>query len=107
VDMAPAATREDIITDPKIVVVFPKVEVGRGAPVTRPVKDPRQQARFLFQNLSEKISAPFLLYDVYPVASFDSPTRATRRHEFVRTLLPHIAEARNVLTGPKECMKGV
>ena len=106
VDMTPVATREDIITDPRTVVVFPKVEIGRGAPVTTRVEDPRLRARFLFQNLSEKIASSFLLYDVHPVPPFDSPTRAARRHEFVRRLLPHIAEASNVLTGPRECMKG-
>ena len=107
VDMTPVSTREDIITNPKTVVVFPKVELGRGAPVITPVRDPRIQARFLFQNLSEKIASSFLLYDEYPVASFDSPDKAARRGEFVRRLLPHVAEAKNVLTGPRECMKGV
>jgi len=107
VDMTPVATGEDIISNPKTVVLFPKVEVGRGAPVITSVKDPRLQARLLFQNLSEKIASPFLLYDTYPVASFDSPARAARRHDFVKRLLPCIAEAKSVLTGPRECMKGV
>ena len=107
VDMTPVATRDDTITNPRTVVVFPKVELGRGAPVITLIKDPRKRARFLFQNLSEKIASSFLLYDEYPVASFDSPARAARRCDFVTSLLPHIAEAKNVLTGPRECMKGV
>jgi len=105
--MTPVSTKDDIITNPTTVAVFPKVELGRGAPVITPVTEPRQQARFLFGNLSEKIASSFLLYDEYPVASFDSPDRARRRHEFVRSLLPHVAEAKHVLTGPRECMKGV
>lgn len=107
VDMGPVATRDDIITNPKTIAVFPKVELGRGAPVITRMSEPRQQARLLFKNLSEKIASSFLLYDVYPVASFDSPQRAARRYQFVQRLLPHIAEAKNVLTGPRDCMKGV
>jgi len=107
VDMTPVATRENIIIDPNIVVLLPKVEAGRGAPVITPVKDSQVRARFLFQNLSEKIASSFLLYDVCPVASFDSPAGAARRHDFVLELLPHLAEVKNVLTEPRECMKGV
>jgi len=107
VDMTPVATRDDIVSNPRLVVVFPKVELGRGAPVITQVRDPRVQARLLFGNLSEKIASSFLLYDEYAVAPFDSPSRAARRHEFVKRLLPHVLEAKNVLTGPRECMKGV
>jgi len=107
VDMTPVATRADVISDPRVIVVFPKVELGRGSPVITPVTDPRIQARYLFANLSEKIASSFLLYDEYAVASFDTPARAARRREFVQRLLPHVEEAKNVLTGPRECMKGV
>ena len=107
VDMTNVSTRDDIITNPTTVAVFPKVELGRGAPVITPVKEPRRQARFLFGNLSEKVASSFLLYDEYPVASFDTPEKARRRHEFVQKLLPHVSEAKSVLTGPRECMKGV
>jgi len=107
VDMMPVATRQDIIIDPNIVVLLPKVEAGRGAPVVIPVKDSQVRARFLFQNLSEKIASSFLLYDECPVASFDSEASAARRYDFVLKLLPHLADVKNVLTGPRECMKGV
>lgn len=107
VDMTPVATRADIITNPKTVAVFPKVELGRGAPAITPVSDKRYLARLLFANLREKIASSFLLYDEHPVASFDTPERAARCGVFVRQLLPHIAEAKNTLTGPRECMKGV
>jgi len=107
VDMTPVATRDDIISNPRTVIVFPKVEVGRGAPAITPVSDERHLARLLFANLREKIASSFLLYDEHPVAPFDTPERAARCGEFVLQLLPHITEAKNVLTGPRECMKGV
>jgi len=107
VDMMSVATAEDVISNPEIIVVFPKVELGRGSPVISPVTDPKLQARFLYGNLSEKITNPLLLYDEYPVASVDTAERAAKRHEFVCRLLPHIGEAKNVLTGPRECIKGV
>jgi len=107
VDMTPMATSQDIIVDPNIVILLPKVEAGRGAPVITPVENPQVQARFLFQNLSEKIASSFLMYDVCPVASFDSPTSAALRHDFVLKLLPHVAEVKSVHTEPRKCMKGV
>lgn len=107
VDMRPVATREDILTNPKTVAVFPKVELGRGAPAITPVSDERYLARLLFSNLREKVASSFLFYDQHPVAPFDTPERAARCGDFVQQLLPHIAEAKNVLTGPRECMKGV
>jgi len=107
VDMTPVATDQDIIVNPTTVVLLPKVEAGRGAPVITPVENPQVQARYLFQNLSEKIASSFLLYDTCPVASFDSPAGAARRHDFVVRLLPHLAEVKNIVTGPRECMKGV
>ncbi len=107
VDMTPVATAQDIIVDPHVVVLLPKVEMGRGDPVITSVENPQVQARYLFQNLSEKIASSFLLYDAYPVASFDSPAAAARRHDFVVKLLPHLAEIKSILTGPRECMKGI
>lgn len=107
VDMTPVATQEDVIVNPNTVVLLPKVEAGRGAPVITPVKNPQVQARYLFQNLSEKIASSFLFYDAYPVAPFDTPAAAARRHEFVLKLLPHLTEVKNILTGSRECMKGV
>lgn len=107
VDMTPVATIQDIIIDPNIVVLLPRVEAGRGVPVITPVKDAQVRARFLFQNLSEKIASSFLLYDVCPVASFDSPAGAARRYDFVLKLLPHLTDLKSVLTEPRECMKGM
>ncbi len=107
VDMTPVATNEDVIVDPHVVVLLPKVEAGRGDPVITAVENPQVQARYLFQNLSEKIASSFLLYDTCPVASFDSPAAAARRYDFVVKLLPHLADVKSILTGPRECMKGV
>ncbi len=107
VDMTPVATNEDVIVDPHVVVLLPKVEAGRGDPVITAVENPQVQARCLFQNLSEKIASSFLLYDTCPVASLDSPAAATRRYDFVVKLLPHLAEVKSILTGPRECMKGI
>jgi hypothetical protein len=107
VDMTPVATSQDIIVNPNTVVLLPKVEAGRGAPVITAIENPQVQARYLFQNLSEKIASSFLLYDTCPVASFDSPAAAARRYDFVVQLLPHLAEVKSIVTGPRECMKGV
>jgi hypothetical protein len=107
VDMTQVATSQDIVVDPNIVVLLPKVEAGRGEPVITPITNPQVQARFLFQNLSEKIASSFLLYDECPVASFDRPAAAARRYDFVRQLLPGLTEVKSILTEPRACMKGV
>jgi len=107
IDMNPVAVEADYLTNPQISVVFPKVEMGRGDPEISPVKKGRGLRRRLFDNLTEKIGSTFLLYDELPIQGLDSPELGAARLEFVDKFMNLITDARSVLTGPKNCMKGI
>ena len=107
IDMNPVAVEADYLVNPQISVVFPKVEMGRGDPEISPIKKGRGLRRKLFDNLTEKIGSTFLLYDELPIQGLDSAELGAARLEFVDKFMDRITEARSVLTGPKNCMKGI
>ena len=107
IDMNPVAVEADCLVNPNVSVIFPKVEMGRGDPEISPMRKGGSLRRRLFDNLTEKIGSTFLLYDELPVQGFDSPELGAARLEFVDRLMDRIVEARSVLTGPKNCMKGI
>lgn len=107
VDMNPVAIASDYLTNPKVSVVFPKVEMGRGDPKIAAVRKGGGLRRKLFDNLTEKIGSTLLLYDELPVPGIDSPELGMARLEFVDEFTNHITEARSILTGPENCMKGI
>ena len=107
IDMNPVAVEVDYLVSPQVSIVFPKVEMGRGDPEISPVSKGGGLRRKLFDNLTEKTGSTFLLYDELPVQGFDSPELGAARLEFVDKFMNRITEARSVLTGPKNCMKGI
>jgi len=107
VDLHPVAVKSDFVVNPLISIVFPKVEVGRGDPVTTTIPVGNALRRKLYDNLSEKICSPLLLYDQLPIVGFDTPEMASSRLEFVNKFANCVVDARSVLTGPQACMKGV
>ncbi len=107
VDLNPVAVGPDELLNPNISVVFPKVEMGRGDPEISALPKGRGLRRRLFDNLTEKIGSTLLLYDELPVQGFDSPELAKARLAFADEFMDRITDARSVLTGPRNCMKGI
>jgi len=107
IDLNPVAVRADYLANPKVSVVFPKVEMGRGDPEISEVRKGSALRRRLFDNLTEKIGSTLLLYDELPIGGFDSPKLAEARLSFVDEFMNRIVDARSVLTGPRNCMKGI
>jgi len=107
VDMNPVAVELDYLVNPAVSVIFPKVEMGRSDPETKPLALDRGLRRKLFDNLTEKIGATLLLYDELPVQGFDSPEASAARLSFAEKFTNRIRDARSVLTGPRNCMKGI
>lgn len=107
IDLNPVAVESDCLVNPKISVVFPKVEMGRGDPEISEVRRGGALRRKLFDNLTEKIGSTLLLYDDLPVQGLDTPELGKARLAFVDEFMKRITDARSVLTGPKNCMKGI
>jgi hypothetical protein len=107
IDLNPVAVESDCLVNPKTSVVFPKVEMGRGNPEISELRRDGALRRKLFDNLTEKIGSTLLLYDELPVQGFDYPELGKARLAFVDEFMKRITDARSVLTGPKNCMKGI
>ncbi len=69
----------DRLVDPEVFVLFPRVEEGWGSFGLFPFDDHRKAAKALFDNISEKISQSFVLYDRLPHPGLDRPELAELR----------------------------
>lgn len=102
-DLRKFAAPDDVILDPKLRLIMPKVEMGRSPVITDLIKDKEVMSKLLFDNLSEKISPSFTLYNKLAVSGIDTPKRADSRLHAAKTLirqaaLPYIE---NIISPPR------
>ena len=111
VDLHGKTTSEDILVNPKVTLIFPKIETGRGEAIFEDVTDKRKLVKSLFDNATEKIANTALLYDTIPVGCLDSPELMQKRlkamEKFVSGELFEIKRAKTILASPTNCMKEV
>lgn len=105
IDLSSYRCPEKDLIDPAVVLIFARVEEGFGRFVLRPLREKRQASRFLFANISEKLSQTSILYDRIPVPGFDCAELAEARRKACLELAGHrtIAFCGSVLSGPSEC----
>jgi hypothetical protein len=111
VSMAEVTTEQAELLNPKLSLIFPRIEAGREHAIVHDVARPRTLTRLLFENASEKIGSTTLLYEELPLAGLDSPELAQARWEAVSQLVAarhwEIKQARTILAGPKSSMEGI
>lgn len=95
--------------NPTVTVVDARVESGRETPIVKTVARKEKVTKILFDNATEKLGYPFILYDVIPVQSLDCPELARQR---LQTMQRFVQEAKlnpvkSVLAGAKTCMEGI
>jgi hypothetical protein len=95
--------------NPTVTVVDARVESGRETPIVKTVTRKEKVTKILFDNATEKLGYPFILYDVIPVQSLDCPELARQR---LQTMQRFVQEAKlnpvkSVLAGAKTCMEGI
>jgi len=88
-----------------INILFPRIEAGRTGFSLNPIKNPHTAAKQLCDNISEKITQTFILYDRIAVTGFDRAEMAQRRLNdiLVFTQDPGITRIASVLSNPDEC----
>jgi len=99
---------EDDFDSVPLVLVMPRIEGERRNASVRPVPATSVLGA-LFQNLSDKVSPPTLLWGKYFVPSIDTPERQTARMEAARNFLGEapIVGCRSVLSSPQTCLNGI
>ena len=111
VDLAPVAPEFDELINPRLSLLFPKIESGRETAVVSDVAPGPKMVKLLFDNASEKIGGTGLLYDRIPIASTDAPDITAKRLDGMNRLVHDhtalIVRAKDTLAGTHNCMEGL
>jgi len=111
VDLSSKTTSEDILVNPKLSLLFPKIEEGRQPAIFGDVTDKRKITKLLFDNATEKIAQTPLLYDSVPIGCLDGPDIMQKRLKAMQKLasgeLVEIRKAKTILASPTSCLKEV
>lgn len=107
VDLSKFETKFDFIKNPKITVIFPRVEEGRDKAIVSDVSDERKIRKTLFDNITEKIGETVLLYEKLPLMSLDNPELSANRVKNVDMFIKKINRAVSIISGPRNCWEGI
>ncbi len=111
IDLRSRTTSEDILVNPKVTLIFPKIEEGRQEAIFIDITDKRKLTKLLFDNATEKIASTALFYEAIPVGCLDSPDLMQKRlktmERFVSGESFEIRRAKTVLASPRNCLKEV
>ena len=111
VDLAPVAPAADELVNPRLSLLFPKIESGRAQAVVSDVEPGPKMVKLLFDNASEKIGGTALLYDRIPLPGTDAPDIAAKRLGAMKRLVHEhtglIDRSKDILAGTHNCMEGL
>ena len=111
VDLGQFGTSEDELTNPDLVLLFPHIESGISNAVVQEIADERGLRKMMFDSASAKLGSTILLYESFPVPSFDRPELMANRLQAVEGLLrrenPFTWRAKRILASPRNCMEGI
>jgi len=108
VDMNPWQYPKDIMIDPKVIILYPRIESERNSPERYKLDsaDTAGNAYTIFENLSDKVSPPSLLYKKFFIPSVDNREDQIRRmataEEFIR--YANIIAEWKIMTSPDACL---
>ncbi len=110
VDFRPLAPETDVLLNPKLTLLFPRIEAGREKAIISDITDRRKLKWMLFNNATEKIGGTNLFYETIAVDTMDTPDLMQRRERAMERLVSGEAEilrAKNILAGTHNCMEGI
>jgi hypothetical protein len=105
VDFGPWSTKETTLVNPKVVLLFPRIEAGRKEMIIDGNPGRSSVLKAMFENASEKICKSAAMYGGFPaVAPFDSQYLSVKRLAAVEKLLdsPIVQAKIKLLGGPKD-----
>lgn len=98
------------ITDPnEIYLIFPRLEEGRKRLITNTVENENKAIKLLFDNISQKLSETFILYDSIPVRGFEEEETSYQRLKNLQHLIkiPNLSQIAIRLSNPKNCWENL
>jgi len=109
-DLSTYKTSFSKITDPnEIYLIFPRLEEGRKRLITNTVENENKAIKMLFDNISQKLSETFILYDSIPVRGFEEEETSYQRLKNLQHLikLPNLSQIAIRLSNPKNCWENL
>jgi hypothetical protein len=108
-DLGHVQAPADVLVNPSLRIVSPKVESGRDRAVVTRLDRREKLVKLLFDNATEKHGGTMLLYDRLPLPSLDTPALMVRRLQAMQGLVDRatIKSARSTLCGARNCMEGL
>ena len=106
-----ATTKEDMIVNPRVTLLFPRIEAGRDTAIIQDITDERKLIMMLFGSATEKVAGTILLYGSVPVGSLDTPDLMRKRLRAVERFAAgdgfEIKRVKTILAGTRNCMEGI
>lgn len=108
IDLGPWQYPEDVMENPEVVILFPRIESNRLVPERYRITK-EKTSYSIYQNLSDKVSPPSYLYGSSFIPSVDSGEAQSRRMEAVERFLEEtsITAVWKALARPDECLEGI
>jgi hypothetical protein len=108
VDMSRWKAKQDVLSDPEIVLIYPRIESERSHPVIN--RSSTEKIDYsLYSNLADKVSPPSMLYKRFFIPSVDDAEAQKKRmkaaQEFKRAA--DITDCWEVLANPEQCLNGI
>ncbi len=105
-DLSPYQAGSPVLQDvDSVSLLFPRIEEGRKGFLINSIKNKYTAAKQLCNNISEKITETFILYDRIAVTGFDQPGMAQNRLDDILAFTqdPSITRITTILSNPDEC----
>ena len=109
-DFRPMAPKEDVIVNPKLTFLFPRIEAGRDPAIITDITKRNKLKWMLYNNAVEKIGGSNLFYETIPCDTMDTPDLMAKRERAMERLVSgefEIIRAKSILAGTHNCMEGI
>jgi len=100
--------KPDVITNPKVNLVIPRIEEYNKTCQYHFIKNMRRVKHILMENLSDKITSLTLIYETVPIGSIDNLTSRRRRLTFLDRFINKgvIKKVVSIFASPRNCLEG-
>lgn len=108
IDLKPLEA-DDVYRNPRVQIINARIESDRTKADVSDIKERDKVLWTLYQNASEKLAPPWLMYERVPVGRCDDDDLARARLETLGTFLDSadLAPIKSILAGVKNCMEGI
>jgi hypothetical protein len=105
VDLKPWQYQDDVMENPEVVILFPRIESDRSEAERYPLKK-SGISYSAYGNLADKVSPPSYIYNAVFIPSVDNGSDQTARMEAAQNFLKYVdlRACWKFLTSPEECL---